>query len=865
MQIIIVGCGKVGRTLAEQLQEEESDITLIDVSSNVINSLQDDIDAMGIVGNGASINTLMEAGIENADILIAVTGSDEMNLLCCLIAQKTGHCHTIARVRNPIYAKEISFIKKRLGVTMIINPELAAAQEISRLLRFPSAIKIDTFARGRVEMLKFKVLPEFDLDGMTISRITETLRCDVLFCAVESRDRVSIPGGNYVVHDGDMVSILASPVNAATFFKKIGLKTNQVKNAIIVGGGTISYYLTKALLDMNISVKIIEQNEARCETLSDLLPEATIINGDGTDRSLLMEEGLARAEAFVSLTNMDEENVFLALFAKTISKAKLVAKVNRLSFDDVIDNLDIGSVIYPKYITADYILQYVRAMQNSIGSNIETLYHILDNQAEALEFAIRENSPVVGIPLSELNLKKNLLVGYLNRNGKVKIPRGQDTIQVGDTVIIVTTHKGLRDITAFYTKDGFVTVALSWIVLSIMGAIPFVISRSIPNPVDALFETVSGFTTTGASILSNVEALPHCMLMWRSFTHWIGGMGVLVFILSLLPLTGGYHMNLMKAESPGPSVSKLAPKVQSTAKILYTIYFVMTVIQIVLLLIGGMPLFDTICTAFGTAGTGGFGIKNDSMASYSTYLQVVITVFMILFGVNFNAYFFIITKKFAQAFKMEEVRYYFGIIGVATLIITCNIYHIFGSAAKAFQQAAFQVGSIITTTGYATTDFNMWPEISRTILVILMFIGACAGSTGGGVKVSRILILCKTVRKELHIFLHPNAVKKIKMDGKAIPHEVVRSTNIFFIVYVLIFSSSVFLIAFDDFELITNFTAVAATFNNIGPGLELVGPTGNFCMFSWFSKLILTFDMLAGRLEIFPLLLLFVRDTWRKF
>ena len=412
---------------------------------------------------------------------------------------------------------------------------------------------------------------------------------------------------------------------------------------------------------------------------------------------------------------------------------------------------------------------------------------------------------------------------------------------------------------AFYTKEGFVTVALGWIVLSIMGAVPFVISRSIPNPVDALFETVSGFTTTGASILSDVEALPHCVLMWRSFTHWIGGMGV------LLPLTGGYHMNLMKAESPGPSVSKLAPKVQSTAKILYTIYFVMTVAQMILLLLGGMPLFDTICTAFGTAGTGGFGIKSDSMAGYSTYLQVVITIFMILFGVNFNAYFFILTKKFAQAFKMEEVRYYFGIIGVAVLIITCNIYHMFGSAAKAFQQAAFQVGSIITTTGYATTDFNLWPEISRTILVLLMFIGACAGSTGGGIKVSRILILCKTVRKELHLFLHPNAVKKIKMDGKAIPHEVVRSTNIFFIVYVLIFAASLFLISFDDFDLITNFTAVVATFNNIGPGLELVGPNGNFGLFSWFSKLILTFDMLAGRLEIFPLLLLFVRDTWKKF
>lgn len=452
MQIIIVGCGKVGRTLAEQLQEEDTDLTLIDVSSDKINTLSEDIDAMGIVGNGASINTLMEAGIETADILIAVTASDEMNLLCCLIAQKTGHCHTIARVRNPIYGKEINFIKERLGVTMIINPELAAAQEISRLLRFPSAIKIDTFARGRVELLKFKVLPEFGLDGMSISRISDTFRCDILVCAIESKNGVSIPGGNHIIHDGDMLSILAAPKNAAMFFKKIGLKTHQVKNALIVGGGTISYYLAHALSDMKIDVKIIEKDKVRCEVLSELLPDATIINGDGTDRSLLLEEGLVRTEAMVALTSLDEENVFLALFAKTVSKAKLVAKVNRLAFDDIIDNLDIGSVIYPKYITADYILQYVRAMQNSIGSNVETLYHLLDNQAEALEFAIHENSPVVGKPLSELNLKKNLLVGCLNRGGIVRIPRGHDTIQVGDTVIIVTTHKGLRDISDILEK-----------------------------------------------------------------------------------------------------------------------------------------------------------------------------------------------------------------------------------------------------------------------------------------------------------------------------------------------------------------------------------------------------------------------------
>lgn len=417
----------------------------------------------------------------------------------------------------------------------------------------------------------------------------------------------------------------------------------------------------------------------------------------------------------------------------------------------------------------------------------------------------------------------------------------------------------------FYTKEGFVTVALSWIVMSIVGALPFMLSGAIKHPVDALFETVSGFTTTGASILSDVEVLPHCTLIWRSFTHWIGGMGVLVFILSLLPLTGGYHLNIMKAESPGPSVSKLVPKVQSTAKILYEIYLGLTVLLIILLLLGGMPLFDTLCTAFGTAGTGGFGIKNDSIAGYNTYLQVVVTIFMILFGVNFNFYFLLLTKKFVQALKFEEVRCYIGIVLAAIAVITFNALHMFSNVGHAIQQAGFQVASIITTTGFSTTDFNQWPKVSQTILVILMLVGACAGSTGGGIKVSRLLILCKTVSKELHLYLHPNAVKKIKMDQKSIPHEVVRSTNIFMAVYVLIFGGSVLLVGFDDYDLITNFTAVAATFNNIGPGLELVGPMGNYGVFSPFAKCVLIFDMLAGRLEIFPLLLLFVKDTWKKF
>ena len=409
MHIIIVGCGKVGSTLAEQLQEEDTDLTLIDTDADVINNLTEDIDAMGIVGNGASINTLMEAGVKTADIMIAVTASDELNLLCCLIAQKTGHCQTIARVRNPIYSKEIGFIQERLGLSMIINPE-------------------------------------FELDGMSVSQITDKYRCDVLFCAIESKTTLSIPGGDHLVHNGDFISIIATPKNTALFFKKIGLKTHQVKNTLIIGGGTISYYLAKALSDLKISVKIIDKNKERCEELSEMLPNATIICGDGTDRALLMEEGLSTVESFVTLTNMDEENIFLSLSAKNMTQAKLIAKVNRLPYKDVIDELDIGSVIYPKYITSDSILRYVRAMQNTIGSNVETLYHVLDNQAEALEFIIRDNSPVVGIPLSKLNLKNNLLVCCLTREGTVRIPRGQDSIQIGDNVIIVTTHKGLRDI-----------------------------------------------------------------------------------------------------------------------------------------------------------------------------------------------------------------------------------------------------------------------------------------------------------------------------------------------------------------------------------------------------------------------------------
>lgn len=416
-----------------------------------------------------------------------------------------------------------------------------------------------------------------------------------------------------------------------------------------------------------------------------------------------------------------------------------------------------------------------------------------------------------------------------------------------------------------YGREGFVIVSLSWIILSIFGSLPFFISGAIPHFTDALFETVSGFTTTGSSILTNVEALSKTNLFWRSFTHWIGGMGVLVFILAFLPMkTGGSGMYIMRAESPGPSVSKLVPRVKTTAMILYTIYLSMTVFQIIAMLIAGTPVFDAITLSFGSAGTGGFAVRNDGLASYTTLQQSIVIIAMILFGVNFNVYYLLLRKKASQALKMTEVRAYLAIIAISILLITLNIAPMFPSIQQAFHHSAFQVASIITTTGFSTADFNMWPPLAKTILVIIMFIGACAGSTGGGIKVSRIILLLKGVRKEILMVCHPRSVKKLKMDGHPVSHEVIRSINAFIIIYAVIFVISLLIVSLDSKDLVTNFTSVAATINNIGPGLNVVGPTGNFSSFSDLSKFVLMFDMLAGRLELMPMLILFVPATWRK-
>lgn len=447
LNIIIVGCGKVGATLIEQLSKEGHDITIIDKNAQKIQAMTDLYDVMGLVGNGASYNVQMEAGIDNTDLIIAVTDSDELNLLCCTVAKRVGDCAAIARVRTPDYSKEVGYLREKLGLAMIINPELEAAKEASRILYLPTTLEVNSFAHGQAELIKFKIPENNVLDGITIAHLGKNIDItNILICAIERDGEVYIPSGDFQMEKDDIISFVASRQNARSFLSDIGFKTNQVKTAMIIGGGKAAYYLAHQLLHMGISVKIIESDRARCEELSILLPKAIIINGDGTDEELLKEEGIEYVESFIPLTGIDEENILLTLHARQVSNAKVITKINRINFKNVISQLDLGSVIYPRYITSEAIIAYVRAKKDSMNSNIETLYHMFDYRAEAIEFRVYQESDVTNVPLAELSLKKNLLISFINRNGSIIIPSGQDCIKIGDTVMIVTTHTGFHDI-----------------------------------------------------------------------------------------------------------------------------------------------------------------------------------------------------------------------------------------------------------------------------------------------------------------------------------------------------------------------------------------------------------------------------------
>ena len=446
MNIIIVGCGKVGRTLTKHLNDEKHNIAVIDTDSHAVSDLANAYDVLGVVGNGASNSVLVEAGVEEADLFIAVTESDELNLLCCMIAKKTANCKAIARVRNPIYNKEVNFIKEELGLSMIINPELAAAAEIARILRFPSAINIETFSKGRLEILEFQVNACSVLNDISIMDMSRRLKADVLVCGIQRKDEIIIPNGRTIIKDGDIISLIGAPKQTKLFFKEIGFNTDQVKDTMIVGGGTLAYYLATSLIKMGIGVKIIERDEHRCEELSELLPEAVIINADATNQEVLIEEGIDNISSFVTLTGIDEGNIFLSLYARSRTNAKLITKINRIAFDDIVDTFNLGSIIAPKDLTAQYILRYARALQNGMGSNVETLYRIINKKAEALEFKITSEALILGKALENINLKPNTLIASIIRRGEIITPNGKTIVEEGDSVIVVSTQLGLSDI-----------------------------------------------------------------------------------------------------------------------------------------------------------------------------------------------------------------------------------------------------------------------------------------------------------------------------------------------------------------------------------------------------------------------------------
>ncbi|MCR4686019.1 MAG: Trk system potassium transporter TrkA [Lachnospiraceae bacterium] len=445
MRIIVVGCGNVGSDLVDNLCKEGHDITVIDENEEEVNDLVNNLDVMGIVGNGASMSILEEAGVRQAQLLIAVTGSDELNLLCCLIAKKKGNCHTIARVINPVYNKESIYLRSELGLSMIINPQQEAAREASRLLKFPSAMQIDSFTKGRVELIKFKIEDGSWLCNKSLKEVGRNSTANVLIAVVERGEKVFIPGGDFILREGDAITVAGLTSKNIAFFKQMGFPTSKVKSAMIVGGGSTAFYLASDLISMGVKVKIIERDMQRCEELSEALPSASIIHGDGTNTSLLVEEGISNEGAFLTMTGIDEENIMLAMYAKSIGEHKLITKVHRVAYDEIIGKMDIGSVIYPKYLVSEKIVRYVRAMQNSVGSNIETLYKMCDGKVESLEFVIGEDFPLIDVPLKDAKIKPNVLICSINHKGTITMAGGNSVIKPGDTVVVITTETGFSD------------------------------------------------------------------------------------------------------------------------------------------------------------------------------------------------------------------------------------------------------------------------------------------------------------------------------------------------------------------------------------------------------------------------------------
>ncbi|MBN1531609.1 MAG: Trk system potassium transporter TrkA [Spirochaetes bacterium] len=932
MHIVIIGAGSIGTHIASQLISENKDVVLIEKNPERVKYVSARLDCMVLNEDGTNIKTLKRAGIDKADFFISVTNSDEVNMISSgVVSSEFNVPYKIARVRSLDYSRSKVLGKSFLGINYIVNPGIETAHDIVETVAYGAISDVFTFEKSGIIMRNLFVDQWSSFKGKNLREIRQTIDEDFLIAAIIRRSTVIIPSGTDEVLENDTIYLASSPQNLERVFAKAGRPTGAIRNAVIVGGGTIGSLVAADLLDRNIRLKIIDNDYERCKLVTGRLSEALVIHSDISDEGIFEEERLYENDLMIAVTGSQEINILSAAYAKSIGVKRTIAIVTKQSYLSISSELGIDSTISPKTSTADAILKFVR------GRNIQSVHSIFDGRAEVIEITVGDSSEATGVPLKDLEMPANSLILSVNRDGDDFVPGGDFEIRGGGRcpghhqeevgadhrgalhegamnglmviriisfvmavigffmivpLCIAIGYREVSSIKAFgitiaviaagpglllfllrgskakmlSTRDGYLFVAFSWVFASIAGSLPFWLSGAIPVYTDAFFETISGFTTTGASILTNIEGLPRSMLFWRSLTHWLGGMGIVVLTVAILPILGIGGMQLIQAEAPGPTVDKISPRITETAKKLWAIYIGFTVAETLLLLLGGMDLFDALTHTFGTLATGGFSTRNASVGAYnSPLIEGVITVFMILAGVNFSLHYRLLTGSGGSLLRDTEFRTYIVVFLGATAILTVSLAgRVYGHPGEALRHASFQCASILTTTGFATADFERWPLVAQAVLFILMFFGGCSGSTGGGIKIIRLVTLFKQALNEMKYLLHPRGIFTLRISGSPIKKDVAYAISGFFFLYIFIILAVTLVVALSGHDILTSLSAALATLGNIGPGFGLVGPTENYSIFSGFVKWLLCFAMLIGRLELYTVLVLFTPTFWRR-
>jgi trk system potassium uptake protein TrkH len=935
MRVIIIGIGRIGRNLAKSLAQENNEVYLIEKNEQVARKNAEKLDAKVIIGNGADPYILKKANVREAQLVLAVSPSDEINLVACSLAGEFGAQRCIARVRNTSLSETLAQIGyDKFNIDEIINPELVAAQAIQKIVEAPGASEVADFADGKIFLRAFNISSTSPLCGLRIGEFRdEDFPWPFLVVSVVRNKSVLIPKGDTVVEKNDRIYVLLPAPSLGEFLTFVNPEAKPPKKIVIYGATITGTHAAQSLAGTVDDILLIEEDEGAAAEAAGRLEGVRIINGSASARDILTECGIEATDVFIATSKDDHANLVSSMLAKKMGAKATIIMAQHEDYMPVVSALDIDAIISPHYLAGEKILHLVR------GKGISAVTKLLEGETEALEFIPEEGAAVTKGPLKTINFPKNSIVGAVYSGKEVVLASGDVHIKAGERVIVKTlslcskedatneersflVHKRFianivsriclivcfimtaplawaiyddyhsqetkallfsiflgiavalailfmfpikkKDYQRINAKDGLAIVGLSWICLSFLGALPIFLSGVVPTFTDAFFETTSGFTTTGATVFADVESLPRGILFWRSLTHWLGGMGIIVLYIALLPALGTNAFQLYKAEAPGITAERIEPQIKETAKNLWGVYFLFTFLEILLLMAGKMPVFDAMCHTFGTMATGGFSTKNASIGAYSPYIQWVVIIFMFLAGMNFVLHYQWIKGRPKALFKDEEFRRYATTIGVAILVFAFVLMRT-GVSDQPLRDAAFQITSILTTTGYTTADFDLWPHALRYILVLLMFVGGCGGSTGGGMKVVRVLLSLKVAFRSVVQTVFPNAVMPIRFNSKSLSDKLVMSALSYFVIFVLLFSAGTTLfLMIESCDLVTALSATIAALSNIGPGLARVGATQNYAWVSLPGKWLLTFLMLSGRLELYSILIFLVPSTWKK-